>query len=63
MDDQKLFELAVTLTTADIQSSQIGPATMGRQQMIEDRIVSYHDMLRRLWREQHRTDNVEPMSP
>ncbi len=62
MNDEKLFELAINLVSADVQSAQIPPAMMNREQLIEDRLVQYHKMLRRVWREQARGDNVEPMN-
>lgn len=63
MEDLKLLELAVQLTSAEINTGVIGPATVGRDEMIKDRIKHHHDELRSLWSEQRRTGNVSPLKP
>ncbi len=66
MNEEELFKLAVNLVCADIQSARIAPSmAMGRLECIEDQIIEYHEMLRKLWREQNiviNPDNVEPMN-
>ncbi len=54
MEDLKLFELAVQLACAEINTGVIAPAIRGRDDMIQDRIKFHHDQLRSLWNEQHR---------
>ncbi len=60
MTDSKLYELAVQLVCADIQSGVIGPAVLGREDQILDRIALYHDQLRDQWRQRHHVENIEP---
>lgn len=59
MEPSKLFELAVNLTIADINASVIGPATMGRDDYIQDRIAHHLAVLRRLWQTYHNEDNID----
>jgi adenosyl cobinamide kinase/adenosyl cobinamide phosphate guanylyltransferase len=59
MEPSKLFELAVNLTIADINAGVIAPATMGRDDQIEDRITQHLAMLRRQWQVLHNEDNID----
>ena len=59
MTDAKLFELAVQLVAAEINSGFISQTARGRDDCIDERIARHHDRLRALWRECHQEANIE----
>lgn len=61
MNDEVLFQLAVQLTAAKLQSHFISPATVGAEAWIESQIHENWALLREAWRHGHKPDNVHPI--